>query len=125
MRRGFLIWNIILTVLLLSGFSVGYFMQYRFINHTNERIYVLNENLKEMNEAISEYARVINEQTNVINENANLVNDEYLAAIKANQEAMNEMNALINRYREIINRNALYFEGILENLEDLSLIIAE
>ncbi len=121
MHKGLLAWNIILTVLLVTAFLV----QGSYINLINERIVVLNENLMEMSKAMNEQAEFINAHAKVINQHADLINEEYLAAIKANQESINETVKLISEYREVINQNSSNFEEILENLKNLSIFLAQ
>lgn len=127
MRQGLkvlLAWNIILTVVLIAGFLGSFLVQNRFINLTNERIFVVSESLKEMSDVLNEHAEVINGHTGTINEHANLMNGEYLVAIEANQELMNDMAKLISEYQKTIDNNAIYFGDILENLRDLSMTFA-
>ena len=123
--KGLVIWNIVLTVLLIAGFLGGILMQNRFINLTNERILALSESLNTMNTVMNQHAEVISQHAGIINENNNLRDGEYLAVIEANQEAMNDMVVLVNEYEQIINENAVYFANILENLKDLSIVTTQ
>ena len=123
--KGLVIWNIVLTVLLIVGFLGGVLMQNRFINLTNERILALSESLNTMNTVMNQHAEVISQHAGIINENNNLRDGEYLAVIEANQEAMNDMVVLVNEYEQIINENAVYFANILENLKDLSIVTTQ
>lgn len=125
MRKGLLVWNIVLTVLLLAGFLGGFLIQKSFINLTNERILVISESLNEMNTVMNQHAEVISQHARLINEHTNLRDKEYLAVIEANQEAMNDMAELIDEYQQIINENAVYFADILENLKDLSIVMTQ
>ena len=123
--KGLVIWNIVLTVLLIVGFLGGVLMQNKFINLTNERILALSESLNTMNTVMNQHAEVISQHAGIINENNNLRDGEYLAVIEANQEAMNDMVVLVNEYEQIINENAVYFANILENLKDLSIVTTQ
>ena len=123
--KGLVIWNIVLTVLLIAGFLGGVLMQNRFINLTNERILALSESLNTMSTVMNQHAEVISQHASIINQNNNLRDGEYLAVIEANQEAMNDMVVLVNEYQQIINDNAVYFANILENLKDLSIIMTQ
>ena len=123
--KGLVIWNIVLTVLLIAGFLGGVLMQNRFINLTNEKILALSESLNTMNTVMNQHAEVISQHASIINENNDLRDGEYLAVIEANQEAMNDMVVLVNEYEQIINENAVYFANILENLKDLSIVTTQ
>jgi len=123
--KGLVIWNIVLTVLLIAGFLGGVLMQNRFINLTNERILALSESLNTMNTVMNQHAEVISQHASIINQNNDLRDGEYLAVIEANQEAMNDMVELVNEYQQIINENAVYFASILENLKDLSIVMTQ
>jgi hypothetical protein len=123
--KGLVIWNIVLTVLLIAGFLGGILMQNRFINLNNERILALSESLNTMNTVMNQHAEVISQHANIINQNNNLRDGEYLAVIEANQEAMNDMVELVNEYEQIINENAVYFANVLENLKGLSIVTTQ
>ena len=123
--KGLVIWNIVLTVLLIAGFLGGVLMQNRFINLTNERILALSESLNTMNTVMNQHAEVISQHARIINENNDLRDGEYLAVIEANQEAMSDMVGLVNEYQQIINENAIYFANILDNLKDLSIVTTQ
>ena len=123
--KGLVIWNIVLTVLLIAGFLGGVLMQNRFINLTNERILALSESLNTMNTVMNQHAEVISQHASIINQNNDLRDGEYLAVIEANQEAMYDMVALVNEYQQIINENAVYFANLLENLKDLSIVTTQ
>jgi len=123
--KGLVIWNIVLTVLLIAGFLGGVLMQNRFINLTNERILALSQSLNTMNTVMNQHAEVISQHASIINQNNDLRDGEYLAVIEANQEAMNDMVELVNEYQQIINENAVYFANILENLKDLSIVTTQ
>ena len=120
-----LIWNITLTVLLLAGFALGFWWQDRNIKLIDAKIQVVDDSVVAMNHVMAKQADVINAQAGVIDEHARLMNGEYLAAIQADQVMMEEMAGLIDQYREIVKRNALYFEEMQDNLQDLSLAIPQ
>ena len=117
MPKGLLVWNIILTALLIAGFVVlG-----NYIYRTNERINSINNDFKEICDVISLQAEVINEHADLINE----VNTAYLSAIEENLETMTEMAELVYKYREVIDKNSVYYEEILEKLDNLSIVITQ
>ncbi len=117
MRKGLLVWNIILTVLLIAGFVVlG-----NYIYRTNERISFINEDFTKISDVINLQAEVINEHAGLINE----VNTVYLSAIEGNHETMTEMAMLIDKYREVADKNSVYYKEILEKLGDLSIVITQ
>ena len=120
-----LIWNITLTVLLLAGFALGFWWQDRNFRLIDAKIQVVDDSVVAMNHVMAKQADVINAQAGVIDEHARLMNGEYLAAIQADQVMMEEMAGLIDQYREIVKRNALYFEEMQDNLQDLSLAIPQ
>ncbi len=121
MHKGLLVWNIMLTVLLIAGFLA----QSNYINLNNERIQIMSQNFEQINEALSKQAAVISEQAKVINQNAEFMNAEYLSAIEANQQTMDEMAELVMGYQSILKENAVYFEKILENLKNLSITLTQ
>jgi len=125
MRKGLLAWNIILTLLLFSAIGIGYLEYNRFNENTYEKIYTINEHLKEINKVMTKQTEVINRHTEIINEHAKLINEEYIVAIEANQHTLNEMVELITEYRDVINKNAAYFGELLEELESLSITLAQ
>lgn len=125
MGKKLLVWNIVLAVLLLAGFLGGFLMLRSFINLTNERILVISESLNEMNKVMNQHAEVISQHAEIINEHANLRDEEYLTAIEANRDTMNDMIELIGEYQQLINENVIYFEDILENLKDLSIVMTQ
>lgn len=125
MGKKLLVWNIVLTVLLLAGFLGGFLMLRNFINLTNERIFIISESLNEMNKVMNQHAEVISQHAEIINENTNLRDEEYLAVMEANQETMNDMAELVGEYQQLINENAIYFEDILENLKNLSILVTQ
>lgn len=125
MLRGLLIWNIILTIIVLGGMAVGFFLYNDYHQVTEERIIVLSRHVEEMNAVVQEHTAVINEQAAVINNHLAKMSDEYEATIEEQEQIINEMSDLISRYQEIINRNAVYFEEILDNLKELSTTVSE
>ena len=125
MHKGLLTWNIIITILLLTGFGLGFYLfeNYRDINE--ERILTISQGLQELNETVSQHAETINQQTVLVNDHINNINQEYAAALKENKEVIQGMNAIINQYQQIANDNAAYLEKILDNLEQLSITVLE
>ena len=126
MRKGLLIWNSIITVLLIVGLATsGY-----YITIMEQKISVLTLENTIIREAISQQTTVINQQTEAINQqseiidyNLNLAHEEYLATIKDSQATMEDMAILIADYSEVINNDTLYFEEIAERLKGLSIVI--
>ena len=115
MRKGLLVWNIILTVLLAAGFIVlG-----NYIYRTNQRMAAMTEDFQAICAVINLQSAVIDEHADLINE----VNTAYLATIDGNQAVMTDMAELVERYRDVIDRNSVCYEEILEKLEHLSLVI--
>jgi uncharacterized coiled-coil protein SlyX len=123
--RGLLIWNIVLTMVVLGGMAAGFFLYTDYRQITEERIIALSQHVEEVNAVVQEHTAVINEQAAVINNQITKMSDEYEANIEEQKQIINEMSSLISRYQEIINRNASYFEEILENLQDLSITTSE
>lgn len=125
MHKGLLAWNIILTVMLVTGCGLGYylFQDYRAI--TEERILTIGQNLQELNDVVIQHAATINQQAELINSQASNINQEYTAALKENKEVMQEMNGIIEEYQQMVNDNAVYLDKILKNLEQLSITILQ
>jgi uncharacterized coiled-coil protein SlyX len=125
MLRILLIWNIVLTMIVLGGMATGFFLYNDYRHVTEERTIALSQHVEEMNAVVQEHTAVINEHAEIINNHITKMSDEYEATIEEQEQIINEMSNLISRYQEIINRNASYFEEILENLEDLSITTSE
>jgi len=125
MLRILLIWNIVLTIIVLGGMATGFFLYNDYHQVTEQNILELSQHVEEMNAVVQEHAAVINEQTVVINNHLAKMSDEYTATIEEQEQIINEVSNLISRYQEIINRNAVYFEEILDNLKDLSTTVSE
>lgn len=128
MRKGLLIWNGIITVLLIVGLAAsGY-----YFTITEQRISVLIQENMTTREAISQQTAVINQQTEVISQqseiidyNINLAYEEYLDTIKDSQATMEDMAILIAEYSEVINNDTIYFEEIAERLKRLSIVLPQ
>ena len=92
MHKGLLAWNIILTVMLVTGCGLGYylFQDYRVI--TEERILAIGQNLQELNDVVIQHAATINQQAASINNHVSNINEEYTGALKENKEVIQEMN---------------------------------
>ena len=128
MRKGLLIWNSIITVLLIVGLATsGY-----YITIMEQKISVLTLENTAIREAISQQTTVINQQTEAINQqseiidyNLNIAHEEYLATIKDSQATMDDMAILIADYSEVINNDTLYFEEIAERLKGLSIVLPQ
>lgn len=128
MRKGLLIWNGIITVLLIVGLAAsGY-----YFTITEQRISVLIQENMTTREAISQQTAVINQQTEVISQqseiidyNINLAYEEYLDTIKDNQATMEDMAILIAEYSEVINNDTIYFVEIAERLKRLSIVLPQ
>jgi ADP-glucose pyrophosphorylase len=128
MQKPLLIWNSILTVILLVG--LGTLSYYSTL--MNQRISVLIQDNMNIREAISQHAVVINQQTEVINqqsqiinEDMNVMNEKYLEIIEENTAVMEEMSVLIDKYAEVINNDTIYFEELSESLKRLFIIIPQ
>ncbi len=128
MGKGLLIWNSIISVLLIVGLAAaGY-----YFTVMEQKISVLTLANTTLREAVSQQTTVINQQTEVINQqseiidyNLNLAYEKYLAAIKDNQATMEDMAILIAEYSEVINNDAIYLEEIAERLKRLSIVIPQ
>ena len=125
MHKGLLAWNIILTIIVVTGCGLGYYLfeDYRVI--TEERILTVSQSLQELNGVVVKHAETINQQAASINSYVSNVNEEYTAALKENKEVIQEMNGIMEEYQQIVNDNAAYLEKILENLEQLSITILQ
>ncbi len=125
MHKGLVVWNIILTVIVVAGCGLGYYLfaDYRVI--TEERILTIGQSLQELNDVVTEHAATINQQAASINNHVSNVNKEYTTALKENKEVIQEMDGIIEEYQQIVNDNAAYLEKILENLEQLSITILQ
>ncbi len=128
MSRALLIWNAVLTVLLVAGLGIlGY-----YLFHLNQVVSVLTEDNLTLHEAVSHQATVINQQTEVINQqskvidqNVNVTYQEYYDTLEKNEATMEEMAILISRYEDMVNKDAAYFKKISEHLEGLSLVLPQ
>jgi len=125
MHRGLLIWNIVLTIIVLGGMTAGFLFYNDYYHFTERRFLALTQHIEEMNAVVQEHTAVINEQAAVINNHLAEMSNEYEATIEEQEQIIDEMSSLISRYQEIINRNASYFDEILENLKELSTTVSE
>jgi len=120
MYRGLVIWNILLTLLLLTGLGWVFHRENNLESLAEERFSVLSQSLVEMNGVISQHAQVLGEHAKILNQHTKLMDEGYLTAIEANQRDMAE---LIQKYQELVEENASYLEKMHQRLEELSLII--
>lgn len=121
MKKGLLIWNIALTIIVIGGLITGFLVQKNNNSHVSEEIIVIAQHLEELNAVLAEHAVVINEHATAINSNMNDISTEYGTAIEENQRVIDEMNDLIMAYQQVINKNVNHMEKLLHNLEELSI----
>jgi len=120
MYRGLVIFNIVLTLLLIAGLAWVFRLESNFESLTEEKISVLSESLREMNEVMNEHAQVLSEHAKILNQHTKLMDERYLAAIEENQADMAEV---ISKYQQLVDESASYMEKMHRRLEDLSLVI--
>lgn len=120
MKKGLLIWNVALTIIVIGGLITGFLVQRNYHSRVSEEITVIAQHLKEMNAVLTEHAVVINEHATAININMNDINKDYVTAMEENQRVIEEMNGLIVAYQKVINENTDQIEELLNNLEDLA-----
>lgn len=125
MHKGLLVWNIILTIVLVGGFLAGYFFVRNYNSATEQEILVLHQHLNELTAVMAQQSETINEHAQIINGRMESMNEEVVAAIANNDKLIQEMNNLVVEYQQVINTSAAYFEEILENLESLSMANSE
>jgi hypothetical protein len=82
MRRGLLIWNIVLTVIVLGAIAAGFFLYNDYYHVTEQRLLALSQHIEEMNSVMQEHTAVINEQAAVVNIHLAEMSDEYEATIE-------------------------------------------
>lgn len=128
MSRASLIWNAVLTVLLVAGLGIGGY----YLFHVNQLVSVLTEDNLTLHEAVSQQATVINQQTEVINQqseiidrNVNVAYQEYCDTLEKSEATLEEMAVLISRYEDMVNKDAAYFKKISEHLNNLSLVLPQ
>ena len=95
MHKGLLAWNIVLTIMLVTGYGLGYYLfeDYRVANE--DRLITIGQGLQELNDVVTEHAAKINQQAELINSQANNINQEYTAALKENKEVVQEMYGIV------------------------------
>ncbi len=125
MRKGLLIWNAILTVVVIGGLLAGYFFIRNYKTATEEETLMLRQHVDELTAVVAQQSEVINEHAQIINGRMESMNEEVAAAIEKNDELIQEMNGLIQEYQQVINTSATYFDEILDNLKNLSLTTSE
>ena len=125
MHKGLLIWNIILTIVLVGGLLAGYFFVRNYNSTTEQEMSMLRQHINELTAIMAQQSEVINEHAQIINDRMENMNEEVVAAIENNDELIQEMNDLMLEYQQVINTSATYFEEILDNLESLSIANSE
>ena len=121
MRKGLLIWNIILTIVLLGGMLAGYFWVRNCNTTAEQEISTLRQHINELTTVMAQQSEVLNEHAQILNGRMASMNDAVVAAIEKNDKLIQEMNGLVLEYQQVINKSATYFEEILDNLESLSI----
>ena len=125
MRKGLLVWNIILTIVLVGGFLAGYFFISNYNNATEQEMSMLRQHVNELTTVVAEQSEAINEHAQIINGRMESISEEVEAAIENNDKLIQEMNGLVLEYQEVINESAAYFEEILDNMKSLSIANAD
>jgi uncharacterized coiled-coil protein SlyX len=125
MHKGLLVWNIILTIVLVGGFLAGYFFVRNYNNATEQEMSVLHQHVNELSAVVAQQSETINEHAQIINGRLESISEEVEAAMENNNKLIQEMNGLVLEYQKVINESAAYFEEILENLESLSIASSE
>ena len=125
MHKGLLVWNVILTIVLVGGLLAGYFLIENYNAATEEEVLVLRQHINELTVVMTQQSEVLNEHAQIINGRMESMNEEVMAAIEKNDELIQEMNGLVTEYQQVINTSATYFEEILDNLKNLSATSSE
>lgn len=125
MRKGLLIWNITLTVLLVGGLLASYFFIENYNNVNEQELLMLRQHVNELTAVMAQQSEVLNEHAQIINGRMENMNEEVVAAIEKNDKLIQEMNGLVIEYQQVINTSATYFEEILDNLRSLSIANSE
>jgi uncharacterized coiled-coil protein SlyX len=125
MRKGLIVWNIILTIVLVGGLLAGYFYISNYNSNTEQEISMLHQHINELNAVMAQQSEVLNEHAQIINGRLESMNEEVVTAIENNDKLIQEMNDLVLEYQQVINTSAAYFEEILDNLESLSVASSE
>jgi seryl-tRNA synthetase len=121
MYKKLLVWNIILTVVLVGGGLAAYFYIKNCNTATEEEILMLRQHVNELTIVVTQQSAVLNEHAQIINGRMESMNEEIMAAIEENDQLIQEMNGLVKEYQQLINTSTTYFEEILDNLESLSI----
>jgi ElaB/YqjD/DUF883 family membrane-anchored ribosome-binding protein len=125
MHKGLLIWNIILTIVLVGGLLAGYFWVKNYHTTAEEEVSMLRQHINELTVVMTQQSAVLNEHAQIINGRMESMNEKVVAAIEKNDELIQEMNGLVQEYQQVINTSATYFEEILDNLKSLSVTNSE
>jgi len=125
MHRALLIWNVVLTVIVIGGLAGVFWLQNQYQQTTEERIATLSKDVIEMHTMLEDQAATINEHASIINKYITETSESYCAALDENEEVIMEMNDLLQQYQEMVDSNAEYFEKILENLKELSIVLSQ
>lgn len=125
MRKGLLVWNIILTIALVGGLLAGFFYIKNYTSNTEQEILTIHQHISELNAVMAQQSEVLNEHAQIINGRLESMNDEMVTAMENNDKLIQEMNDLVLEYQEVINTSAAYFEEILDNLKSLSIASSE
>jgi len=125
MHKGLLVWNIILTTVLVGGFLAGYLFISNYYNTSEQEMSVLHQNVNELSAVVAQQSEAINEHAQIINGRMESISEEVAAAIENNDKLIQEMNGLVLEYQEVINTSAASFEEILKNLKSLSITKSE
>ena len=125
MHKGLLVWNVILTIVLVGGLLAGYFLIENYNAATEEEVLVLRQHINELTVVMTQQSEVLNEHAQIINGRMESMNEEVMAAIEKNDELIQEMNGLVTEYQQVINTSVTYFEEILDNLKNLSATSSE
>jgi len=125
MHKGLLIWNIILTIVLVGGLLAGYFWVKNYHTTAEEEVSLLRQHINELTVVMTQQSEVLNEHAQIINGRMESMNEKVVAAIEKNDERIQEMNGLVKEYQQVINTSATYFEEILDNLKSLSVTNSE
>jgi hypothetical protein len=125
MRKWLLAWNIALSVVLVGGLLAGFFYINNYKNVTEQEISTLHQHINELTAVVTQQSAVLNDHAQIINGRMESMNEEVVAAIEENDKLIQEMDGLVKEYQQVINTSAMYFEEILANLEELSIVEPE
>ena len=125
MRKWLLVWNIILSVVLVGGLVAGFFYINNYKKVAEQEILTLRQYIDELTTVMAQQSEVLNEHAQIINGRMESMNKEVMATIEENDKLIQEMDGLVKEYQQVINTSATYFEEILANLEELSVTETE